>query len=218
MNRDRKQIQNLRESYEKLELNRSSLDVNPIVQFEKWFNEALNGGVKEPNIMTLSTVNAQGIPSSRIVLLKDLDEDSFVFYTNQESDKGKDITNNNHVALLFFWSEHERQIRIQGTATKVNENQATEYFQSRPRDSQIGAWSSYQSEVLINRSILENRVKDTTERYINHDVLPKPPFWGGYLVKPSTIEFWQGRASRLHDRFKYEKHSSDSWKIHRLSP
>ena len=112
----------------------------------------------------------------------------------------------------------ERQIRIQGTASKVDEDQATEYFQSRPRDSQIGAWSSYQSEVLVNRSILENRVKDTTEKYKNHDVLPKPPFWGGYLVKPSIIEFWQGRASRLHDRFRYKKDTFGSWKIDRLSP
>ena len=210
-------VADLREDYVKHELNRSDLEPDAISQFEKWFAQAVDENAMAANILTLSTATKNGIPSSRIVLLKGYDSDGFVFYTNQESDKAKEMEENAHVSLLFFWPTFERQIRINGTVEKVSEEEAVEYFQSRPKESQIGAWASNQSTVLKNREELEAKVAQISAQYANENVLPKPPYWGGYRVNPSSFEFWQGRQSRLHDRFRYTK-SASGWKIDRLSP
>ena len=215
MNRDH--IQNLRENYVKGSLERSELLADPLELFRNWFEEARNAKIMEPNAMILSTVNADSIPSSRTVLLKDISDEGLVFYTNFESGKGKDIAINPNVSVVFLWKEMERQVRIKGVAEKVSEETATKYFQSRPKDSQIGAWASAQSQVLPDRSPLELRADQLSEEYKDVDVLPKPPFWGGYLIRPTVIEFWQGRRSRLHDRFRFTKQGNE-WLIDRLSP
>ena len=216
MNRDH--FHDLRENYGKASLDRFDLVSNPIDQFRNWFNEAMDYGIKEPNAMTLSTVNDKGEPSGRIVLMKDLTSEGVIFYTNLKSNKAKEISCCNKVSLTFLWLEMERQVRISGKATQVSENVATSYFQSRPKASQIGAWASAQSEVIQGRDGLEARVKDLEDQYKNEEYLPKPPFWGGYLVTPTQIEFWQGRKNRLHDRMRYELKGDKDWQIVRLSP
>jgi pyridoxamine 5'-phosphate oxidase len=216
MNRDH--FHDLRENYGKASLDRSDLVSNPIDQFRVWFNEAMDYGIKEPNAMTLSTVNEKGEPSGRIVLMKDLTSEGVIFYTNLKSNKAKEISYCNKVSLTFLWLEMERQIRINGKATQVPEDVATSYFQSRPKASQIGAWASTQSEVIQGRDGLEARVKDLEDQYKNEECLPKPPFWSGYLVTPKQIEFWQGRKNRLHDRMRYELKGDKDWQIVRLSP
>ena len=216
MNRDH--FHDLRENYGKASLDRSDLVSNPIDQFRVWFNEAMDYGIKEPNAMTLSTVNEKGEPSGRIVLMKDLTSEGVIFYTNLKSNKAKEISYCNKVSLTFLWLEMERQIRINGKATQVPEDVATSYFQSRPKASQIGAWASAQSEVIQGRDGLEARVKDLEDQYKNEECLPKPPFWSGYLVTPKQIEFWQGRKNRLHDRMRYELKGDKDWQIVRLSP
>ena len=216
MNRDH--FHDLRENYGKASLDRSDLVSNPIDQFRVWFNEAMDYGIKEPNAMTLSTVNEKGEPSGRIVLMKDLTSEGVIFYTNLKSNKAKEISYCNKVSLTFLWLEMERQIRINGKATQVPEDVATSYFQSRPKASQIGAWASAQSEVIQGRDGLEAKVKDLEDQYKNEECLPKPPFWSGYLVTPKQIEFWQGRKNRLHDRMRYELKGDKDWQIVRLSP
>ncbi|MBL0743673.1 pyridoxamine 5'-phosphate oxidase [Chryseolinea lacunae] len=210
-------LADLRKDYSKESLDVSSLETNPILQFEKWFNEALRAEVLEPNAMSLATVNADHRPSSRIVLLKGIDNGKFVFYTNLQSDKGRELENNPACAATFFWPELERQVRIEGTATRVDERKAQEYFQSRPRASQIGAWSSPQSSVLENREILEERVRQVEKKFEGQTVLPKPHQWGGFQIEPLLIEFWQGRQSRLHDRMEFVK-VDGAWKVRRLAP
>ena len=190
---------------------------DPFDQFENWFLEAQKAEVIEVNAMNLATVGESGIPSSRIVLLKGFDKNGFVFYTNYQSSKGKDLEQNAFAALNFFWPELHRQICIRGNVEKVSGDASTEYFQSRPKASQIGAWSSPQSTVIKNRQILEDRERQLTEKYKDQDVLPRPEQWGGYNVKPFIIEFWQGRPSRLHDRIVYSL-SEDKWAINRLAP
>jgi len=210
-------ISDMREHYDREILDEAHVDPNPMEQFNLWFEDARNEDVLEPNAMTLSTVDKDGHPASRIVLLKGLEEDRFIFYTNYESDKGKEIATNPNVALLFLWKKMQRQVRITGLAQFVSKETSESYFHSRPKDSQIGAWVSPQSQVIANKNILKERKEALIEEYKNADKLPLPDFWGGYYVKPETMEFWQGRPSRLHDRLLYSL-SDGKWKIERIAP
>jgi pyridoxamine 5'-phosphate oxidase len=204
----------LRQNYSKNELSESNVANNPIEQFEIWFQEALKAEIREPNAMCLSTINEEK-PSSRIVLLKGIDE-GFVFFTNYESNKGNQIAKSQFASLNFFWVDLERQIRIEGIIEKVSEKESDEYFYSRPRGSQVGAWVSNQSRVVENRTILEAKLLDFEKEYENKPI-PRPPHWGGYRLIPDKIEFWQGRPNRLHDRILYSK-NDNNWKIERLCP
>lgn len=210
-------LADLRKEYSKASLDISNVLTNPIDQFNKWFDEALKTEIPEPNAMSLATVSKNNRPSCRIVLLKGIEDNKFLFYTNYQSHKGKELENNPVCALTFFWPELERQVRIEGTATRVDEKKSEEYFQSRPLGSQIGAWASPQSSVIENRVILEERAKQIEKRFEGKTILPKPKQWGGFQVDPSMIEFWQGRESRLHDRIEFIK-VDGNWTIHRLAP
>lgn len=212
-----KNIADLRTEYLRSTLDVSTVLRDPMAQFEKWFSEALAAQVIEPNAMHLSTVNAQGKPSSRIVLLKGIEQKRFIFYTNYQSKKGKELEQNPACALTFFWPDLERQVRIEGFATRVDASTSETYFHSRPRASQIGAWSSPQSSPIESREILEARFRQIEARFQNEPVLPKPKQWGGYAIDPLLFEFWQGRASRLHDRIEYIK-TDERWNINRLAP
>ncbi len=211
-------IQKLRREYAHSSLDEKDVAANPIEQFQKWFEEALNSNVLEPNAMTLATSDAAGNPSARIVLLKGLTDDRFVFFTNYLSRKGEDLAQNPRACLLFFWKELERQVKIEGTVSKIPEAASTEYFQSRPKASQIGAWVSPQSRRVENRRWLEQKYAELDEKYADSETLPRPPHWGGFAVKPEKIEFWQGRPSRLHDRILYSLTPENVWKIERLAP
>ena len=217
MSIEKSTIQNLRQDYRSASLSKSDVDKNPFQQFSKWFKEALNAKVTEPNAMTIATSNKNGIPSARIVLLKEFNEAGFVFYTNYNSQKGKELEENPHAALIFFWGDLERQIRIEGVVEKVTEEDATEYFNSRPKGSQLGALTSPQSETIPNRAFLEYKLADLEKEYHYKDI-SKPAHWGGYRVIPNKIEFWQGRTSRLHDRIVYLKNDDQSWRFERLAP
>lgn len=209
-------IEDIRTDYRLAELHENQVDRNPIIQFKIWFEQALTAKVIEVNAMTLATVDKEGKPSARIVLLKDIEEDGFVFYTNYNSKKGLDIAANPNVSLVFFWPDLQRQVRINGSVTMVGESTSVDYFHSRPFGSQLGAWASPQSSIITDRSVLEENLKLVTEKY-SHQSIPKPPHWGGYTVSPLSIEFWQGRANRLHDRILYTK-SGNNWIINRLAP
>lgn len=211
-------LEHLREDYSSHTLDISSVNQNPFLQFESWFNEAQEAQVLEPNAMTLSTCDVDGQPSSRIVLLKGVEKNAFHFYTNYNSRKGQQIDQNPKVALLFLWLELHRQVRIEGVISKLPPEQSTQYFQSRPRGSQIGAIASPQSEVIASREVLEDNVKELEKRYNGIDKMPRPVHWGGYLVIPHLIEFWQGRPSRLHDRIQYTLIDEEKWKLERLAP
>lgn len=210
-------IQNLRLDYRSASLNEDDVDQNPYQQFEKWFQEALNAKVAEPNAMTLATSKANGVPSARIVLLKEFTEEGFVFYTNYKSNKGKEIAESPYAALVFFWPDLERQIRIEGVVEQVSDDESTEYFKTRPRASQLGALTSPQSETIANRKVLEDTLAALTTKFTDKEV-EKPEHWGGYRVIPNKIEFWQGRRSRLHDRILYTQDKSQSWTFERLAP
>ncbi|WKZ58056.1 MAG: pyridoxamine 5'-phosphate oxidase [Cyclobacteriaceae bacterium] len=210
-------ISSIRNEYTKAALDIDSVHHNPVEQFAQWFNEALAAKLPEPTAMHLATVNAQGRPSGRMVLLKGIEDSKFVFFTNYQSSKGKDLDENPVCALTFFWPELERQVRIEGIVTRIDAERSDAYFQSRPRGSQIGAWSSPQSTPIKNRQILEQRMQEIEKRFEHQDPLPRPHQWGGYEVEPVLIEFWQGRPSRLHDRILYTKADND-WKISRLAP
>lgn len=186
-------------------------------QFGKWFEEAVAANHPEPNALTLSTVSADGRPSARIVLLKGIENKKFIFYTNYQSQKGKELDNNPACALTFFWPALERQVRVEGIVGRCSEETSLTYFQSRPYESQIGAWASPQSTVIANRNILEERVRQLHKKYEGKEKLPKPKQWGGFEVDPLKIEFWQGRPSRLHDRIVFTK-IDGQWQIHRLAP
>ncbi len=212
-----KGMDELRKEYSKASLDISDVNKDPIGQFDKWFKEALAAGIPEPNAFTLSTISEGGRPSARIVLLKGLDQRQFVFYTNYQSQKGKELDSNPACALTFFWPELERQVRIEGIATRVQESTSEQYFQSRPRGSQIGAWASPQSSIIANRDILDAREREIEKKFKELNLLPKPKQWGGFAITPIEIEFWQGRASRLHDRVVYYL-TDEKWIIHRLAP
>lgn len=216
MNRD--VLPNLRQNYKSPILNENNLKSHPIDQFKIWFEEAMKFGIKEPNAMTLATVSNDRKPSARIVLLKGLDEKGFIFYTNYAGRKAVEIEQNPNGALLFLWLELHRQVRIEGRIEKVSKETSEKYFQSRPKDSQIGAWASPQSQVIENRSVLESKVAKLTKKYRDAEHLPLPDFWGGYRVVPKMVEFWQGQPNRLHDRIRYSKEKKGNWKKERLAP
>jgi pyridoxamine 5'-phosphate oxidase len=207
----------LRRDYSRQTLLESNAEANPFLQFQHWFTQALNAQVIEPNAMTLATITPEGRPAARIVLLKDFDERGFVFYSNFQSRKGQEMAQTPAAALVFWWGELERQVRIEGSITLVSKTEADAYFQSRPRGSQLGAWVSSQSQVIENRAVLENRL-DQLEQDYRDTPIPRPPHWGGYRLVPSYFEFWQGRSNRLHDRLCYRQTTSNAWKVERLSP
>jgi pyridoxamine 5'-phosphate oxidase len=211
-----KNIADIRRDYSLHSLNENDIASDPIKQFEKWWNDAINSEVLEANAMTLATSSKEGKPSARIVLLKGFDENGFVFFTNYESKKGKALTENPRAALTFFWKEIERQIRIEGVTEKISAAESDAYFFSRPEGSRIGAWASPQSEIIKNRGVLEENVLQFSNEFKNS--IPRPPHWGGYRVMPELIEFWQGRSNRLHDRIQYTKTGNGSWKVDRLAP
>jgi len=209
-------VADLREEYGGAGLNESDLDANPVEQFRRWFDEALTANLHEPNAMTLATSTPDGQPSARIVLLKGYDERGFVFYTNHEGRKGRELTENPRCALLFYWGELGRQVRIEGTAARVPDVEADAYFASRPRGSRLGAWASAQSREVGGRRALEDRLRELELEYEGREI-PRPPFWGGYRVEPAEFEFWQGRENRLHDRLVYRR-AGDGWEVSRLQP
>lgn len=210
-------IADLRREYASRALTEGQADLDPIRQFSAWFDEAVKAELLDVNAMTLATVSASGDPDARIVLLKGFDDGGFVFYTNYESAKGRDLAATPRACLLFFWVELERQVRITGSVTRVSTTESDEYFHSRPVESQIGAWASAQSTTLADRAMLEARVAELSAQYAGQ-VVPLPPFWGGFRVRPERMEFWQGRASRLHDRLLYARQADGSWARSRLSP
>ncbi|AJY14100.1 pyridoxamine 5'-phosphate oxidase [Burkholderia dolosa] len=211
-------LADLRINYSRASLDEADVAPDPFAQFDRWFNEALAARLPEPNTMTLATVGADGRPSARIVLIKGVDARGFVFFTNYESRKGRELAAHPYAALLFYWIELERQVRIEGRIEKTSAEESDRYFASRPLGSRIGAWASEQSAVIDSRATLEAREKAVAERF--GDDPPRPPHWGGYRVVPDTIEFWQGRPSRLHDRLLYTRDASapQGWTISRLSP
>ena len=233
-------IADIRRDYNLAGLRRSDLDVDPIVLFRRWFDQAagaraggrlrslairlykalLGLGIAERidvNAATLATVDSEGRPSARVVLLKGVDERGFIFFTNYDSRKGREIVGNENVALVFYWPDQERQVTIAGRAAKIPQPESEAYFKSRPRGSRLAAWASRQSEAIENREVLESRWRELQAKYPGEDV-PMPPNWGGFVIAPVRIEFWQGRPSRLHDRFRYAKQPEGKWIIERLSP
>ena len=213
-----KDLHNYRKSYEKSELLETNIPEDPINLFNRWFHEVEDfGGVDEVNAMTVATIGLDGFPKSRVVLLKKFNEEGFIFYTNYDSEKGKAILNNPNICLSFFWHSMERQVIIKGIAEKTPENISDNYFASRPDGSKLGAMLSAQSEVIPNRDYLEENLKKLEKEFEGKEI-PRPTFWGGFLVRPVEVEFWQGRPNRLHDRIRYKLSENYDWKIERLSP
>jgi pyridoxamine 5'-phosphate oxidase len=208
----------MRKDYTQRGLSESDLDPDPIAQFARWFEQAVSAGLPEPNAMTLATATRAGRPAARMVLLKSYDPRGFVFYSHYEGRKGGELAENPWAALVFFWPELERQIRIEGRVEQVAAAESDAYFASRPRGSQLGAWASPQSAVLADREGLDRRVREVERRFANQKVVPRPPNWGGYRVVPHTVEFWQGQPSRLHDRLCFTRHNDGTWLLQRLAP
>lgn len=217
MSVEKEVIENLRKEYSSESLSEKDVAKDPIKQFGRWFKEAMEANINEPNAMTLATTSIDRKPSARIVLMKGYEERGFLFYSNYLSAKGKEMAKNPVVALVFFWPELARQVRIEGTVEKLTKEESEKYFKTRPKASQIGAVVSPQSQVIEGRDALEKSWIENETRYENRDI-PKPAYWGGYVVKPQVVEFWQGRESRLHDRIVYKKADKQSWKIVRLAP
>ena len=210
-------LESLRSNYALSGLNETDLLETPFQQFQLWLEQAIAAELPEPNAMTLATLSEQSKPIARMVLLKGLDEKGFVFYTNYDSAKGKQLTETDSAALVFWWAGLERQVRVEGTVEKVSSTESDAYFQSRPKASQLGAWASPQSQVIENRDVLEERLAQLEEKYATEKV-PRPTHWGGFRVIPTAIEFWQGRPSRLHDRIRYELDEKGDWFYQRLAP
>ncbi len=211
------EISQLRLDYSLHALNEADLSPSPITQFDSWWHDAVNSKILEMNAMTVATTGNDGMPDARVVLLKAFDEKGFVFFTNYNSAKSTQLDQNSNCCLLFFWKELERQVRIKGIAEKISLKESIAYFDSRPDGSKLGAWSSPQSMVVAGKAFLQETFEYYAERF-KHGQIPKPPHWGGYRIKPSSIEFWQGRPSRMHDRILYTKTETDNWKIDRLAP
>jgi pyridoxamine 5'-phosphate oxidase len=211
------EIANLRREYASQTLLEKDIAADPILQFKVWWQQVLNAEIVEPNAMTLATASSDGMPSARIVLLKDFSAEGFVFYTNYDSYKGAQLHENPKACLVFFWKELERQVRIVGLVSKVDAAESTAYFKSRPAGSRIGAWASPQSQVIDSREWLDQRYEELVKN-INPDAIDRPSHWGGYIVKPVIVEFWQGRPSRLHDRIQYTLGRGGEWSIERLAP
>lgn len=209
-------ISDLRREYTQGGLLEDRLDADPLNQFRVWIEQAIHAQIHEPNAMTLATCSLEGKPSARIVLLKGFDERGFTFFTNYASRKGKELDANPVAALVFHWSDLERQVRIEGSVERIPERESDDYHATRPPGSQLGAWTSWQSEVITGREILEERLKKFTEQF-GEQPIPRPPHWGGYRLKPQLIEFWQGRPNRLHDRLQYRS-VDEKWIVERLSP
>lgn len=210
-------LSDYRKSYTKGELIEQNVPEDPMSLFQKWFYEVDESSDTETNAMTVSTIGLDGFPKARVVLLKRFNEDGFVFYTNYESEKGKAIQANPNICLSFFWHAHERQVIIKGIAEKIAPNLSDGYFESRPDGSKLGAIVSHQSEIIASREVLEERLHKLEEQYEGKEI-PRPDYWGGFIVKPVSVEFWQGRPNRLHDRIRYKLQEDYNWKIDRLSP
>lgn len=213
---DKTTLANLRNNYTLNQLLENNVSTNPIIQFSEWFKDALSAELVEANAMVLSTIK-DAKPSARVVLLKGFDQQGFVFFTNYTSHKGQELAVNNAACITFFWDKLERQVRIEGMMEKVSSEDSDVYFWSRPRESQIGAWVSEQSTVIDGREILDEKLAFYQSKFENEEIIPRPQHWGGYLLKPQSIEFWQGRPNRLHDRLIYIL-QNNNWKIDRLSP
>ena len=211
-------LRDRRVQYETAGLERTDLDVDPIVQWNIWYEGAASAGVAEPNAMTVSTIDEHSAPDSRVVLARNVDKNGFVFYTNYDSAKSLQLIANPVASAVFAWLDLHRQVRVRGTVQQVSEQQSDDYFASRPRESQIGAWASPQSQVIPDRNFIEARLIEVREKFGDKQI-SRPKTWGGWCIVPTTIEFWQGRPSRLHDRFVYTRSNSDSpWRIERLAP
>jgi pyridoxamine 5'-phosphate oxidase len=216
MEQDAVDLASLRAEYQLSGLDEADLAPDPVTMFSQWFDDVRSAGVLEPNAMVLATASPQGVPSARTVLLKGLTTQGFVFYTNHESRKGRELAANPHCSLVFGWYELQRQVRVEGTAQRVPRAETEAYFASRPRGSQLGAWASPQSTVVASRTALDTSYDEVAERFADGDV-PPPPHWGGYVVTPLRVEFWQGRRSRMHDRLEYLR-DGVGWTTRRLAP